>query len=180
MSDKMREAFKVAFRKAASEDVDYDEAVDRGLAAALTAQAEQRGDVSGWYCAHCQHGVDPVDVTFGETHVYCGYPVTDCPAPPAPAVPDGWLRAIDEAMVVHHVGIADQADDYETARKKMNLLLCVAQDIGAMHAIPEGWKLVPVEPTDEMIYMMTRATANYAERLDSYAAMLAAAPEVKP
>jgi len=101
VSDKMREAFKVAFRKAASEDVDYDEAVDRGLAAALTAQAEQRGDVSGWYCAHCQHGVDPVDVTFGETHVYCGYPVTDCPAPPAPAVPDAkeyegrdvWCRA---------------------------------------------------------------------------------------
>ena len=35
----------------------------------------------------------------------------------APSVPDGWIRAIDEAMVVHHIGIADRADSYEVAKK---------------------------------------------------------------
>lgn len=45
-----------------------------------------------------------------------------------------WLRAIDEAMIVHHIGVADPADDYETAKRKVNNLLCHAQDIGAYFA----------------------------------------------
>lgn len=158
MSDKMREAFKVAFRKAASEDVDYDEAVDRGLAAALTAQAEQRGDVSGWYCAHCQHGVDPVDVTFGETHVYCGYPVTDCPAPPAPAVPDdtarlNWLEGREASLVTHR------------------------------EAIDEGEFAIWWTVTGEIRKIRSNSISGHplgSVRSAIDAAMLAAAPEVKP
>lgn len=42
----------------------------------------------------------------------------------------GWIRAIDEALVVHHIGIADPTDNYETAKRKLNVLLCVAQQIG--------------------------------------------------
>ena len=42
----------------------------------------------------------------------------------------GWIRAIDEAMVTHHLGVADIADDYEAAKKKLNTLLCLNQDIG--------------------------------------------------
>lgn len=42
--------------------------------------------------------------------------------------------------------------------------------------VPEGWKLVPIKPTDAMIYAMTRATENHAERVDSYHEMLSAAP----
>ena len=45
-----------------------------------------------------------------------------------------WLRAIDEAMIDHHIGVADSADDYETAKRKLNNLLCHAQDIGAYFA----------------------------------------------
>ena len=41
-----------------------------------------------------------------------------------------WMRVIDEAMVTHHLGVADPGDDYETAKRKMNNLLCMAQDIG--------------------------------------------------
>lgn len=47
------------------------------------------------------------------------------------AEPVAWLRVIDEAMVTHHLGVADPTDDYETAKRKMNTLLCMAQDIGA-------------------------------------------------
>ena len=42
----------------------------------------------------------------------------------------GWIRAIDEAMVTHHLGVADIADDYEAAKNKLNTLLCLNQDIG--------------------------------------------------
>jgi len=99
---------------------------------------------------------------------------------PAPALPDGWLRAIDEAMVVHHAGVAKATDTYEEARFKINLLLCIAQDIGALHAVPDGWKLVPVEPTDEMIDAGCDASSAFRVDIDrSYRAMLAAAPEVK-
>lgn len=53
--------------------------------------------------------------------------------------PVPWLRAIDEAMVDHHLGVADPADDYETAKRKLNNLLCHAQDIGA-HFAKQGQK----------------------------------------
>lgn len=43
----------------------------------------------GWYCAHCQTGVRPVDVTFEETHATCGRIITNDRAPePAPAATD--------------------------------------------------------------------------------------------
>ena len=52
------------------------------------------------------------------------------------AEPVAWLRVIDEAMVTHHLGVAEPTDDYETAKRKMNNLLCHAQDIGAYFATP--------------------------------------------
>ncbi len=45
-----------------------------------------------------------------------------------------WLRAIDEAMVVHHLGTAEPTDDYETAKRKLNSLLAHAQSIGEYFA----------------------------------------------
>lgn len=50
------------------------------------------------------------------------------------AEPVGWLRAIDEAMAVHEAGVADPADDYQTAKGKLNTLLCMAQDAGGYFA----------------------------------------------
>ena len=38
-------------------------------------------------------------------------------------VQSGWLRAVDEAMVCSHLGIANASDDYETAKKKLNDLI---------------------------------------------------------
>ena len=62
------------------------------------------------------------------------------------AVPDGWMRAIDEAMVIAHLGTADAGDDYETAKLKLNTLLVHEQSIGAYFAapaapsVPPGWR----------------------------------------
>ena len=60
-----------------------------------------------------------------------------------------WLRAIDEAMIVHHIGVADPADDYETAKRKVNNLLCHAQDIGAYFA-------KQAEPEQELVVVIKR------------------------
>ena len=67
--------------------------------------------------------------------------------------PVAWLRVIDEAMVTHHIGVADPADDYETAKRKMNNLLCHAQDIGAYFAAPQR----PAEPVQEQAGCTTEA-----------------------
>ena len=48
-----------------------------------------------------------------------------------------WIRVIDEAMVGAHLGVADMADDYGTAKKKLNDLICWSVEIdreSARHA----------------------------------------------
>jgi hypothetical protein len=50
---------------------------------------------------------------------------------PQQAEPVGWLRAVDEAMAVYECGVADPADDYGTAKSKLNTLLCIVQDAGS-------------------------------------------------
>ena len=48
-----------------------------------------------------------------------------------PVEPVAWLRAVNEAMVVHDCGVVDPSDDYDTAKRKLNALLSVAPDIGS-------------------------------------------------
>lgn len=40
-----------------------------------------------------------------------------------------WVRVIDEAMVCAHIGVADAADDYATAKDKLNKLICWEVDV---------------------------------------------------
>ena len=104
-------------------------------------------------------------------------------AKPVQDGPDGWLRAIDEALVVAHIDVANAEDTYEQAKAKLDNLIGLHVDIATDPAVNGGWKLVPVEPTKEML------EAGQTEWLDSagadpsfdvYRAMLAAAPENKP
>jgi hypothetical protein len=44
-------------------------------------------EFKGWYCAHCQRGVDASEVTFNEQHQVCGRVITD-DVPPAQPAPD--------------------------------------------------------------------------------------------
>ena len=50
----------------------------------------------------------------------------------------GWLRAVDEAMVCSHLGTAEATDDYATAKRKLNELICwnvaVEKELGAQPA----------------------------------------------
>lgn len=98
------------------------------------AQPAPSDEYVGWYCAHCQRGVDASEVTYHEQHQVCGRVITeDKPPKPAPNMPEGtspidmsqlegvvsteivhsypppsgWLRAIDEALIVAHIGMAN-------------------------------------------------------------------------
>jgi hypothetical protein len=50
----------------------------------IAAKASQQvPEFNGWYCAQCQCGVDPSDVTFHETHTVCGRYIADDEPPKA-------------------------------------------------------------------------------------------------
>ncbi|MBP9032753.1 MAG: hypothetical protein KBG29_02590 [Pseudomonadales bacterium] len=107
-------------------------------------------------------------------------------AQPAPSVPEGWLRAIDEALVVAHIGVANASDTYEQAKAKLDNLIGFHVDVATDPAVNGGWKLVPTaESRHPGIYKMLsvlHAVDNTpgASEWESYAAFLAAAPEAKP
>jgi len=52
--------------------------------------------------------------------------------------PSGWLRAIDEALVVTHLGVANASDTYEQAKAKLDNLIGLHVDIAANPAVNGG------------------------------------------
>ena len=65
-------------------------------------------------------------------------------AQPAPSIPEGWLRAIDEALVVAHIGVANESDTYEQANVKLNNLIGFHVDVATDPAVNGCYKHVPV------------------------------------
>ena len=108
------------------------------------------------------------------------------PAQPAPSIPEGWLRAIDEALIVAHIGVANESDTYEQAKAKLDNLIGFHVDVATDPAVNGGWKLVPLEPTYEMLEagegarVPTYTDTPVSVPFDVYRAMLEAAPEAKP
>lgn len=99
---------------------------------------------------------------------------------PAPSVPHGWLRAIDEALVTTHIGVANANDTYEQAKSKLDSLIGFHVDVAIEPTVNGGWKLVPIAST----YEMDLAGSNYCDGLPSTArqvwdAMLDVAPDIK-
>lgn len=104
----------------------------------------------------------------------------------APSTPEGWLRAIDEALIVAHIGVANESDTYEQAKAKLDNLISFHVDVATDPAVNGGWKLVPIEPTYEMLEagedtcVPTYTDTPVSVPFDVYSAMLAATPEAKP
>ena len=95
--------------------------------------------------------------------------------------PSGWLRAIDEALVVAHIGVANADDTYEQAKAKLERLIGFHVDAATDPAVNGGYKLVPIEPTEEMREVGVFAGGAYYDVVEAvYEAMLTAAPEAKP
>ena len=108
-------------------------------------------------------------------------------AQPAPSVPEGWLRAIDEALVVAHIGVASADDTYEQAKAKLNNLIGFHVDVATDPAVNGGYKLVPIEPT-ESFYKCFSAydgtsysnSFDYDDFVKDWREALEATPEAKP
>lgn len=54
----------------------------------------------------------------------------------------GWHRAVDEEMVLTHLGVADPSDSYETAKKKLNDLIAWHVAVATDPAVNGGYVLV--------------------------------------
>ncbi|MFZ2172344.1 MAG: hypothetical protein WAW61_22250 [Methylococcaceae bacterium] len=69
---------------------------------------------NGWYCPHCETGVDPSDVTFSEHHQVCGTFIGDT-EPPELEKPDpvAWKESIIEHLqsLYDTDGITDNEGD---------------------------------------------------------------------
>lgn len=92
-----------------------------------------------------------------------------------PQQPEGWIRAVDEAMVCSHLGVAEASDSYEVAKKKLNDLICWNIQVATDPAVNGGWQLVPVDYN----YAMKQAWIEGNSFAESYSALLAAAPKEK-
>ena len=98
-----------------------------------------------------------------------------------------WCALLGENIQEGVVGFGDSPDaamrEFDDAWREK---LPPAPGAQPAPSIPEGWKLVPIEPTGEMINKVIdeRLTALVSGKdhsmLDIYHAMLAAAPEAKP
>ncbi|MDQ9544541.1 hypothetical protein, partial [Serratia marcescens] len=94
-------------------------------------------------------------------------------APPAPAVPDEMAGSLESIANKYQTTI-EQAQ-FIVAGWNARRAAMLAQPVSIGYKLPEGWKLVPVEPTAEMI---NAALASGALSIrTAYRVMLAAAPE---
>ena len=122
---------------------------------------------------------------------------------PAPSVPEGFSREDLEAVAdglwdgyektVNVGNVTGEGDDHlesttAYAARFIRTMLAVAPlEFELTPSVPDGWKLVPIEPTEKMINEGTCASTLPGPRyIDSACAkqcwtnMLAAAPEAKP
>ena len=128
-------------------------------------------DFKKWFAARARN---PDRITLEEAFA------AGAQAQPAPSAPEGWRRAIDEALVVTHIGVAKASDTYEQAKAKLDNLIGFHVAVAADPAVNGGWKLVPIEPTTDMLCEMERqwmcgSQVDMAKR--EWKAALAAAPE---
>jgi hypothetical protein len=101
----------------------------------------------GWYCAHCQRGVDSSEVTFNEQHEVCGRYIAD-DIPPQPARSIGQKKA---SMLGETVGVVVRTPDGKIAAcEDLGRVTWLEKPAQSAAQVPGGWKLVPIEPTPAM------------------------------
>lgn len=123
---------------------------DQTFLAVLNCAGEQTICTMRWAVAE-EKNSRPDHYVFHVERVTHWMPLPDLPGTqPAPSVPEGWLRAIDEALVVAHIGVANESDTYEQAKSKLDNLIGFHVDVATDPAVNGGWKLVPIEPTPEV------------------------------
>ena len=100
-------------------------------------------------------------------------------------VSEGWLRAIDNALVVAHIGVADKSDTYEQAKEKLDNLIGFHVDEATDPAVNGGWKPAPSVPdvpakSLKPVIDWLRNGCDPMKAADELEILIAAAPEAKP
>lgn len=110
---------------------------------------------------------------------------TKCPHCQGTGRTDEYLDSLD-------CGHCDAAEQRMRLERAMNIvrddcgirdLAWTAYQIGLASAVPQGWQVVPIEPTDAMAVAAVRATLDDPRSINGvaqYRSMIAAAPKVKP
>ena len=88
----------------------------------------------------------------------------------------GWMVFLD-ANDVSNAAMYPLNEELVAMSAAMRWGACVMR-VYTAPKVPEGWKLVPVEPTEEMLNACWDTP--YSSYIRKYKAMLAAAPEYKP
>lgn len=108
-------------------------------------------------------------------------------AQPAPSAPEGWLRTIDEALIVAHIGVANADDTYAQAKSKLDTLIGFHVDVATDPAVNGGWKLVPTNPTETFYQCFSAYDGtsysnpfDYDDFVKDWRAALESATEAKP
>ncbi len=57
----------------------------------------------------------------------------------------GWMLAVDDAMIVTHLGVANVQDSYEVAKNKLQSLIQWHIDVATDPCVNGGYRLVKVE-----------------------------------
>lgn len=76
---------------------------------------------------------------------------------------------VEDCILVDRFLVRNELDE----KKELNTLLAKAREEGRKEAVPDGWQVVPKEPTIEMVHQGSKCI--YTEW--AYRAMLAAAPK---
>ena len=123
---------------------------DQTFLAVLNCAGQQTICTMRWAVAE-EKNSRPDHSVFHVERVTHWMPLPDLPgAQPAPGIPEGWLRAIDEALAVAHIGVASNSDTYEQAKEKLDNLIGFHVDVATDPAVNGGYKLVSVRLTPKI------------------------------
>ena len=121
-------AVRAAIREALAERQDKPEECANGCPKNMVCDycqgaepVKQEPDFVGWYCAHCERGVDSSEVTFHEQHEVCGRVITN-------DVPPKHIKQ-EPVYFVHFTGdfwVETTKEKYDTARWNLRKKLYAA------------------------------------------------------
>lgn len=150
--------------------------------AVLAKASEKVPEFNGWYCAQCQCGVDPSEVTYHETHTVCGRYITDDEPPkamPAPKQEPDWY-VVDRTDCDPKI-FKKEEDALHFALASKSLIVAKETKVHPVFIAPPQAAAIPTERQILSVAKMVMPAAYLAEenyKICSFAyAILSSAPK---
>lgn len=149
--------------------------------AAMIQSAMQPCDKCGLTGIHACMGSTETDTTSQQFESLAGMAVvTDekgnlpCPFCGGRCDPNGWMGSYDDGVPM----CGPECEDCGATASSIEEWNRRSTALAGKAVVPEGWKLVPLEPTKEMVAKMRYHNGGYDKHIkNGYAAMLSVAPE---